>query len=248
MYHRNFVIATQSNVLQILTQLDVRISGHSEIQLHCGTGFWWQIAYLDMTDLSQQCPPAWREYNSSGVRACGRQPNSKGSCSGIVLNYSTGQQYSRVCGRVIGYQYRSPDAFNIRFNNETRLDGISITYGTQHDHIWSYAAGLYEFQTSESNCPCSSERARTPPAFIGDNYYCESGNPNNSWRSPTFYQNDPLWDGKQCEIEGNCCNGTNSPPWFSVQLPAPTTEMIEVRICADESTNKYNNILYTPAE
>ena len=28
-----------------------------------------------------------------------------------------------------------------------------------------------------------------------------------------------------------------SPPWFSVQLPAPTTEMIEVSICADESTD-----------
>ena len=27
------------------------------------------------------------------------------------------------------------------------------------------------------------------------------------------------------------------PPWFSVQLPAPTTDMIEVSICADESTD-----------
>ena len=142
-----------------------------------------------------------------------------------------------MCGRVIGYQVRSPDAFNTRFNDEIDLDGISITYGNQRNHIWSFAAGLYEMVTSNSNCPCSSEQATMPSPFIGDNYYCESANPNNSWRSPMFYQNDPLWDGQQCEIEGTCCNGTNSPPWFSVQLPAPTTDMIEVRICADESTD-----------
>jgi hypothetical protein len=28
-----------------------------------------------------------------------------------------------------------------------------------------------------------------------------------------------------------------SPPWFSVQLPTRTTDRIEVRICADESTS-----------
>jgi hypothetical protein len=37
------------------------------------------------------------------------------------------------------------------------------------------------------------------------------------------------------QCEGTCCNGTNSPPWFTVQLPAPTTDVIEVSICADES-------------
>ena len=37
--------------------------------------------------------------------------------------------------------------------------------------------------------------------------------------------------------EGACCNSTMSPPWFSVQLPAPTTEVIEVSICGDESTD-----------
>ena len=30
---------------------------------------------------------------------------------------------------------------------------------------------------------------------------------------------------------------TNSPPWFSVQLPAQTTDAIEVRICCDQSTD-----------
>jgi hypothetical protein len=33
-----------------------------------------------------------------------------------------------------------------------------------------------------------------------------------------------------------CCEGAQSPPWFSVQLSAPTTDMIEVSICCDQGT------------
>ena len=72
-----------------------------------------------MSDPSQQCPSAWREYNTSGVRACGRPNNSPGSCEAIC--YSAGQTYSRVCGRVIGYQYVSPDAFKKHANNHIDL-------------------------------------------------------------------------------------------------------------------------------
>ena len=46
---------------------------------------------------------------------------------------------------------------------------------------------------------------------------------------------DPLLDGQQCE--GTCCTGANSPQWFSVQLPAPTTDMTEVSICCDKGTD-----------
>ena len=41
----------------------------------------------------------------------------------------------------------------------------------------------------------------------------------------------------QCDSEGNCCTGTHSPLWFSVQLHAPTTDAIEVSICCDQGTN-----------
>ena len=50
-----------------------------------------------------------------------------------------------------------------------------------------------------------------------------------------FYPNDKLWDGLECE--GTCCNSTMSPPWFSVQLPAPTTDAVEVSICCNQSTD-----------
>ena len=80
------------------------------------------------------------------------------------------------------------------------------------------------------------------PQLIGDNYYCESGNPSNIRSSNKFFSNDPLWDGQQCE--GTCCTGTNSPPWFSVQLLATTTDAIEVGICLDQRTDNED----TPVE
>ena len=230
-----------SNVLQILTLLDSRITCRNEVQLHCGPGLWWQVASLNMSDPSQQCPSAWREYNTSGVRACGRPFNSTGSCAATV--YFTGRQYSRVCGRVIGYQIGSPDAFSVDAIREISLgvDGIRITYGIQRNHIWSYVAGVKEMgdfppAIATSHCPCSSEQSRPmPPQFIGNNYFCESGNPTDSFDDNHFFSNDPLWDGQQCE--GTCCTGTgSSPPWFSVQLPAPTIDVIEVRICLDQGT------------
>ena len=67
-------------------------------------------------------------------------------------------------------------------------------------------------------------------------YYCESGNPNQEWVDQVF-SNDKLWDGEQCSHEGTCCTGTNTPPWFSVNLGSPTSDDIEVRIMGSESTD-----------
>ena len=108
------------------------------------------------------------------------------------------------------------------------------------NHIWSYIAGLTEHMQSsnyKTKCPCSTdnEQETDTPSYIGSNYYCESGNPNERFQYDHLYNNDPLWDGQQ--REGTCCIGTNSPPWFSVQLPAPTTDMIEVSICCDQGTS-----------
>ena len=186
-----------------------------------------------MSNPVEQCPSIWKEYNSGGIRACGRPGSRSESCPGV--QYSTCNQYSRVCGRIIGYQVASPDAF--KSNSDQRVDGITITHGTQH--IWSYVAGMNEHGTSihsRSTCPCSNTdgQARDPPSSIGNNYYCESGNSIIEFIEGHLYQDDKLWDGQQCE--GTCCTGTNSPPWFSVQLPAPTIDAIEVSICCDQDT------------
>ena len=239
------------NISKNISQLDAKFeSSRSSIsflkqylnvhtQMACGPGLWHRLIYLNMSDPSQQCPSAWRKYSESEVRACGRPDNSlHGSCASV--QNITYQQYSRVCGRIIGYQFASPDAFerNSPNGSHINLDGINITYGANRNHIWSYVAGIDQNASSQSmaKCPCStgSRRATGPPPSIGSNYYCESGNPDSHFMHK-LYSEDPLWDGQQCE--GTCCTGTNSPPWFSVQLPAPTTDAIEVSICCDQGTN-----------
>ena len=111
-------IQDHSNISQILNQLDAKLEHFislqtqytsTQTQTHCGPGLWHRLIYLNMSDPLQQCPFAWREYNMNGVKACGRPGNSSGSCAAI--RYFTYRQYTRVCGRVIGYQFASPDAF-----------------------------------------------------------------------------------------------------------------------------------------
>jgi cell division protein FtsL len=230
------LIQIQNNISQTLAQLDDRVNEtplNPQSQPKCGAGLWWRVAYLDMTEPLQQCPSAWREYNTSGVRACGRPVNSTGSCAAVF--YFTKRQYSSVCGRIIGYQVASPDAFeqsNGNFNGRG-LDGVIISHGAQQDHVWSFVAG-YNEENHRNRCPCSTGAGTQTPTTIGDNYFCESGNPNNAFDRGRLYSSDRLWDGEQCE--GRCCEGAQSPPWFSVQLPAPTTDMIEVSICCDQGT------------
>ena len=141
-----------------------------------------------------------------------------------------------MCGRVIGYQVASPDAFHkISRSNEIDLDGINITHGEQYNHIWSFVAGLTQNNSSRSTSKCPCAGGNMSPSFIGDRYYCESGNSNEGFKNSQIYSDDPLWDSQQCE--GTCCTGTNSPPWFNVQLSVPTTNAIEVSICCDQSTD-----------
>ena len=49
-----------------------------KVGINCGPGRWYRVAGLNMSDPSEQCPSAWREYNASGVRACRRPTTSSG--------------------------------------------------------------------------------------------------------------------------------------------------------------------------
>ena len=62
-----------------------------------------------------------------------------------------GVQYSRVCGKVIGYQCEAPDAFIYYTESkatidEEYVDGVSITHGPSGSctHIWTFAAAQSE--------------------------------------------------------------------------------------------------------
>ena len=216
----------------------VRSSSGSAVQVYCdlervcgcsgdSTGGWARIAYLDTTDTSQQCPSAWRLITTPR-RTCGRSTNAA-SCESAIFQ-SNGIQYSHICGRVIGYQHLSPDAFEHSTNIDSHyLDGVSITHGVpgSRQHIWSFAAAW-----DSDACPCHSSNGS--PSFVGQDYFCETGNDNDAAWDGMFVTDDPLWDGQDCGTSNTCECTLNNPPWFCKQLPQATTDDIEVRICGNQ--------------
>ena len=88
------------------------------------------------------------------------------------------------------------------------VNGLSITYGNLHQHIWTYANGDYDNKQTNEVCPCYNSGGITP-SFIGNNYYCESGHDNTDDHA-AYHFDDPLWDGSGC-ICSKCCSVPNQP-------------------------------------
>ena len=199
----------------------------------CSGPGWRLVVDLDMTDSSQDCPSPWTE-TLTPARSCERSTSAAG-CEGVSFAVSGGQ-YTHVCGRAVGYTSRypaSPDAFAdhifttvISSHIDTPyLDGVSVTYGSPRQHIWSLAAGHGPVPGYPGfyRCPCDTANrtnAPLPPSFVGDDYFCDG------------VYNGALWDAANCTTA--CCT-FNSPPYFIRTLPTPTSDDIEVRICTDES-------------
>ena len=200
-----------------------------------------RVAYLDMTDLTQQCPPAWRQY-SFPRRTCQRNTNSN-SCDRVVYP-TNGTLYNRVCGRIVAYQCGEPEGFtsSTASTPDTRyVDGITITHALQGlflpQHVWSYAAVTDTGDTGTSNCPCGVTSSSSVPGFVGNNYFCDSiptsnfatCNPNTG---EGFLTSRPLWSGQGCGFGNDCCE-YNGPPWFCTELPSATTDDIVVSLCGN---------------
>ena len=214
-------------------------AAYCNMGLLCGSGGGWtRLAYLDMTDPTQNCLSGFRLYQSGGVRACGR-PGSGGKCVSVQFP-SNGISYSQICGRVTGYQYAKPDALNGNNDlNSYYVDGVSITRGSPRQHVWTLMAGYSEARSTSDACPCNNGSSVSVQSFIGNNYYCESGNPNSGHSAfNKLYTSDPLWDGQGqgCgSRESPCCN-VPGIPWFHRDYGSnTTTEYIELRVCGDSS-------------
>ena len=211
------------------------VSVYCDITRSCGgvTGGWMRVAGLDMTNGSHQCPSGLMERTDSGKRTCVRIETTR-DCSSINNFITPGVDYSSVCGRVIGYQYGETDAFFGDNINSVYVDGVSLTHGNPRQHIWSFAAARDEVGSVPSaDCPCTNTNQLVPstylpPAFVGNDYFCDTGSEDRS--QLIFYGDDPLWDGAGCGPLNTCCS-FNTPPWFYKQLPQPTTDDIEMRVC-----------------
>ena len=205
----------------------------------CGSkGGWTRIAYLNMGDPNENCPPGFRLYQKGGIKTCGRPTSSVGSCTSVKF-LADDISYSQVCGRVVGYQYASPDAVHDGGAHHNDIDsyyvdGVSITRGFPRQHVWTLMSAVLESAT----CPCSSgsPQKSTLQSFIGSDYFCESGNSDGTWKY-VIYTSDPLWDGKGCGIlEGACC-AASGLPWFHKTLDNATSDYIELRVCGDLGTD-----------
>ena len=205
-----------------------------------GTPGWRRIAFINMTSTSYDCPTGLR-LTAYSKRTCGRSHTTAG-CSSTSFSVG-GLPYSRVCGRMRGYQFGKTGAFyssrSFEDINSFYVDGVSLTHGGagKRQHIWTFAVGRSEVTRRFPTCPCdpTSSSTTTAPAFVGNDYFCESG-VHSEWvdsqHRGVLFPDDVLWDGQNCSSTSTCCQ-FNNPPWFTKNLPSATADDIELRICTN---------------
>ena len=228
----------------------VRTSNGSAVRVYCDmtrscggvTGGWVRVAYLDKTNSSQngKCPSGFTEHTSFRVHTCRRDDTSAGCSS---LRFTTHElSYSKVCGRITALADGAPEGF-MRTNstgiNGTYVDGVSLTHGAPRQHIWTFAATSNEANRMLS-CSCNNSNTAgiPPPEYVGNDYFCDT-----RFRESASDADLVLWQGTDCTSSNACCS-FNNPPWFYKQLPQPTTDDIEMRVCRDEDRGTINEDIY----
>ena len=201
-----------------------------------GTGGWRRVVYLNFTDPNTTCPSGW-QLTSHSKRTCGRVSTGQFTCDSVTFPVSGGD-YTRVCGRIIAYQdghTEGFEAYHVGWQTTidgAYVDGVSLTHGSPRQHIWTFAVGYSELYNIDDSCPCDATININIPPFVGGDYFCESG-----WNSgpyTTFFPDNPLWEGDGCTASSTCCS-FNNPPYFTKELPSPTTDDIETRLCQQDS-------------
>ena len=202
-----------------------------------------RAAYIDMTNENNTCPQGLtyseQFVNGQLKRMCiGRHVGTL-SCTSVTFP-SHRVNYDKVCGRARGYQFGSPDGFYSYLGNSQSLesayvDGLSVTHGSPRSHIWTFAVGLSKDYNYRSwNCPCALYPGPAAPPFVGERYFCESGDIG-TWSYSQWYLDDSLWDSQGCANGSTCCS--RGGPWFSTELNEETNDDIEVRWCMWEDYN-----------
>ena len=241
----------------------VRASNDSAMYVYCDmtrscgnvTGGWMRVADLDMRDSRQQCPGDLRQRNytvgDNEIRACIKKNQTYG-CSTTMFRW--GISYSKVCGKIIGYQVNTTNAFadtpesasirprNKLFNrgqglDDTYMDGVSLTFrNSTRQHIWTFAAALDRTGNIDNSSRCPCDNGNVPPQnFVGADYFCDTGILEYiSSTAPAIFPH-PLWNGTQCTGSGSRTDSS----FFYKDLARHTTSDIEMRVCRDEpSTNE----------
>ena len=146
----------------------IKSSGNSSTQVYCDmaktcggvTGGWMRAIKIDMTNSSHTCPSGLKTLTSP-KRLCAMNINV-GGCSSTTVSLH-GVEYTHVCGKIIGYQQKTPDAFAFYAGNrrltidDNYVDGIILTHGhNPRKHIWTFVAAVDEVQNALNVCPCTN--------------------------------------------------------------------------------------------
>jgi hypothetical protein len=175
------------------------------------------IYSLDLTDSSQNCPANLLEVTMHSARACRRAAEfNPPDCDSVIIP-TNGVSYSKVVGGIRGYRTQTTvsDGFSTGKGIEKYyMDGLSVslTYcQSPRKHIWSNAsAGV----PGSSRYPCPDFNGAAPPSFVGEDYFCASGD------EPEFTS-----DGQ-------------NPLLFCKDLSESTVADLELRLCTSTKTNE----------
>ena len=194
----------------------------SDTQLTAG---WMRALDMDMSRHHASCPNGLWQVDRP-CKACGyNDENETGGCNSVTFS-THGVPYKRICGMASGYGHHIhlPDSSTTLTDcpscgkdiDTAYLNGISITYGTPRNHVWSYAAVWTRDNPSR-------------PEFINEDYHCCGAGGSGRLREDV--------QGTPCdEVESSCCRHPGLP-WFCKELSEPTTADIEVRLCRNQEHN-----------
>ena len=183
------------------------------------------------------CPAPLTKQQSFCVHSCASYP----CCTSVFFSPDDPVYYSRVRGVVVGRQFRDVKAFangQGKTIDDPYVDGVSITVrnmdSNDRAHVWTsaVAATTLQSQPSQHLCPCHG--GPTPPAFVGNNYYCDSSYGGEiSQIDSTEWRTAKLWDDEE---QGSCMQ-TAFPAMFDVELEEVTDSAVELRLCTTEVRN-----------
>ena len=100
----------------VMTSYGSTVRVYCDMTRSCGgvTGGWMRVAELDMTKSDQVCPTGLERINAL---YCRRIATDDGCSSVPFPSYC--QSYTHICGRIVGRQIQTPDAFESQDINGT---------------------------------------------------------------------------------------------------------------------------------
>ena len=242
----------QLNPTALSGYYNITLSNGSQVEVYCDMEGshcdrergWTRVAFVNMSEPGSSCPSGLVQYDNIFDTSLCWITEQTAKCSSTFF-FTYGLNYTKVCGRVRGYQYGYPIGFYYYIINANDFDpqiktfGATFTYSNNpRKHIWTYAGGHGEQGTSSSHCPCNngSQYMNYTIPFVSNDYYCESGRGVDE-NGHILYSNDPLWDGQDCHgPEATCCTSPKMP-WFVKTLNETVNDDIELSVCGSGRVN-----------